>query len=62
MKLGDIEGTCATIRHPERPAKNAEYDPINYRDVTHADFKTKRSTNPLNPVYLCRTTDDKQTV
>ena len=62
MRLGDIEGTSATIRHPERPKKNQEYDPINYRDVTHADFKSKRSTNLLNPVYLCRTTDDKATV
>ena len=62
MKIDDIEKTNATIRHPERPGKNNEYDPINYRDVTHADFKTKRSTNPLSPVYLYRTTDDKQTV
>ena len=62
MKVTDIEGTVATIRHPDRPERNKEYDPINYRDVTHADFKTKRSTNPLNPVYLVRTTDDKQSV
>lgn len=59
MKLNDIEKTSATIRHPNRPEKNKEYDPINYRDVTHAEFKTKRSTNPLNPVYIFRTTDDK---
>lgn len=62
MRLDDIEKTNATIRHPDRPQKNIEYDPINYRDVTHAEFKSKRSTNPLNPVYLCRTTDDKATV
>jgi len=59
MMLSDIEKTSATIRHPERPAKNAQYDPINYRDVTHADFKSTRCTNPLVPTYLCRTTDDK---
>lgn len=57
MKISDIEKTNATIRHPERPNRN--FDPINYRDVTHAEFKTKRSTNPLNPVYLYRATDDK---
>lgn len=59
MKLDDIEKTNATIRHPERPNKNAQYDPINYRDVTHSDFRSKRSTNPLNPVYVFRTTEDK---
>ena len=59
LKINDIEGTVATIRHPDRPERNAEYDPINYRDVTHAEFKTKRSTNPLNPVYMVRATDDR---
>ena len=59
MRLNDIEKTSATIRHPDRPNKNAEYDPINYRDVTHAEFKTRRSTNPLQPIYMFRTTDDK---
>jgi hypothetical protein len=29
----------------------------NYRDVTHADFKTKRSTNPLEPTYVVRNDD-----
>ena len=32
---------------------------MDYRDVTHIDFKTKRSTNPLNPVYLIRDEDKK---
>ena len=62
MKIGDIEGTCATIRHPDRPVKNQQYDPINYRDVTHAEFKTKRCTNPLQPTYMFRANDDKTLV
>ena len=40
MKISDIFGTEATIRHPSRPIKNQQYDPINYRDVTHAEFKS----------------------
>ena len=27
---------------------------MDYRDVTHVDFKTKRTTDPLNPVYIHR--------
>lgn len=27
---------------------------MNYKDVTHADFKSKRSTNPLSPSYVIR--------
>ena len=30
-----------------------------YRDVTHVDFKTKRSTNPLNPTYVHRDEEKK---
>jgi hypothetical protein len=32
---------------------------MHYRDVTHADFKTKRSTNPLNPTYVHQDEDKK---
>ena len=31
---------------------------MDYRDVTHIDFKTKRHTNPLEPTYIVR--DDKE--
>ena len=27
---------------------------MDYRDVTHTDFKTKRHTNPLAPIYMVR--------
>lgn len=30
---------------------------MDYRDVTHTDFKTSRFTNPLQPTYVAR--DDK---
>jgi hypothetical protein len=33
---------------------------MNYRDVTHADFKSKRSTNPLNPEYVVRDDNNQQ--
>mmetsp|Transcript_9374 Transcript_9374/g.14265 ORF Transcript_9374/g.14265 Transcript_9374/m.14265 type:complete len:122 (+) Transcript_9374:652-1017(+) len=32
---------------------------MDYRDVTHCDFKTKRSTNPLMPSYMIRDEEDK---
>ena len=39
--------------------RQANYDSINYRDVTHAQFKSSRSTNPLNPEYQVRDEDNK---
>ena len=42
MRIDDIEKTNATIRHPERPDKVNQNNQLDYRDVTHADFKTKR--------------------
>lgn len=30
---------------------------MDYKDVTHCDFKTKRSVNPLNPTYVHRNDD-----
>lgn len=32
---------------------------MDYRDVTHIDFKTKRHTNPLSPIYIIRDENDK---
>lgn len=60
LNVNDIEGTRARVRHASRP--NAEevakyFNPIDYRDVTHCDFKTKRSTNPLSPTYAHRDED-----
>jgi hypothetical protein len=28
---------------------------MDYRDVTNVDFKSTRTTNPLNPTYVHRT-------
>jgi hypothetical protein len=47
MNIKDIEGT-ATKRAKLR---TASYSNMNYSDVTHDKFKTKRCINPLNPVY-----------
>ena len=34
---------------------------MDYRDVTHVDFKTTRHTNPLQPTYVARDENDKTT-
>lgn len=63
MNIQDIEGTKARIRHAPRPGIGTStqiVDQMNYRDVTDADFKTKRTTNPLNPSYVVR--DDNGTI
>lgn len=37
------------------------YNVMNYRDVTHADFKSTRTVNPLQPEYKVRDEDGKVT-
>ena len=61
MKISDIEGTKAKARHAVRGTgeKLGTYDPFNYRDVTHCDFRTTRTTNPLNPTYVAQNEDGK---
>jgi len=65
MKISDIEGARAKHQHPERKPlgerRGPHYDPMNYRDVTHCEFKTGRSTNPLMPSYTIRDEDNKLT-
>ena len=56
LEVGDIEGSKPRNRTFQR---SGQFDAVNYRDVTHADFKTKRSTNPLNPSYPVRNEDGK---
>lgn len=51
MNIGDIEGTKARVRHPE---KNKDYNNLDYRDTYNNDFRTTRTTNPLNPSYTIR--------
>ena len=49
MEISDIDGSKPwNLTNTWK----SQYSNLNYRDVTHADFKTKRSTNPLNPSYL----------
>ena len=33
---------------------------MDYRDVTHTDFRTTRHTNPLMPTYVARDEDDNK--
>lgn len=56
MEISDIDGSKP--RNLTNTWK-ADYSNMHYWDVTHADFKTKRSTNPLNPTYVHWDEDDK---
>lgn len=61
MDINDIEGTKARMRHAPRPGKGTSsqiFNQMDYRDVTHIDFKTSRHINPLVPTYITR--DDKK--
>lgn len=35
---------------------------MDYKDVTHTDFRTSRHTNPLMPVYITRDENKEKTV
>jgi hypothetical protein len=35
MRISDIEGTLARVRHPSRPNGENQYNYLEYRDVTH---------------------------
>jgi hypothetical protein len=63
MDISDIEGAKAVPKHKLRtqsvvPAAGRP-NPMDYRDVTHVDFKTKREVNPLAPSYKHRDEDGK---
>ncbi|MCQ2820915.1 MAG: hypothetical protein MJ252_26960 [archaeon] len=47
LKKDDIEK--ASPRQPY--VRKTKYSSIDYRDVTHSEFKSGRMTNPLEPVY-----------
>ena len=53
MKLDDIDGTKT------KPAlkRNGKYSSFDYDDVTKDYFRTKRSTNPLEPTYFHKVED-----
>ncbi len=56
MQLDDIEGSRSKNLTNDR---KAQYSNMDYKDVTHTQFKSKRSTNPLNPTYKVRNEDNK---
>jgi hypothetical protein len=43
---------------PKKPyIRKTKYEFMDYRDVTHTEFQTKRNTNPLNPFYTMNFVD-----
>jgi hypothetical protein len=54
LRIDDIAGSQPRDRTFKR---SAQFDAINYRDVTHSDFRSKRSTNPLDPEYIVKNND-----
>lgn len=46
----DIPGTKSRPLHVPR-SNAASYNNMDYSDITHANFQTKRSANPLQPEY-----------
>lgn len=56
MKVDDIQGSKPRSLTSQR---NTRFSNIDYRDVTHCDFKSKRHCNPLNPTYKVRDENDK---
>ena len=64
LKIDDIEGAKPVWEHAigerkEGYGKPYNYDPFNYRDVTHAHFVSSKHTNPLAPQYTVRNEDNK---
>ena len=49
MAIDDIAGTRATQRHKPRATSN--FNVYDYTDVTKIERKSKRCSNPLDPVY-----------
>ena len=56
MKVEDIEGSKPRNLTNDR---SSDYSNMHYKDVTHDQFKSSRSCNPLNPTYKVRNEDDK---
>ena len=59
MNTKDIPGATSTQRHQAR-RNSGGYDPLNYRDVTTIERKSKRSCNPLDPKYDAIDDDGKR--
>ena len=54
LNISDIQGSKSRPRINFRNNLNMNYSALDYRDVTNADFKTTRTTNPLSPTYIVR--------
>ena len=53
MKNDDVKDSW-----PRKPyIRRTKYEFMDYRDVTHTEFQTKRSTNPLDPFYTMNFVD-----
>jgi len=60
MRLDDIPGTKANMRH--KPRQNSGgYTGYDYSDVTKIERKSKRCSNPLDPTYTVIDEDGKAT-
>ena len=58
MKLDDIEGTKAKLRHNAR-GNAGGYSAYDYSDVTKQQRASKRCSNPLDPVYTVQDENGK---
>lgn len=59
MDITDIDGAVPSFGHEIQERKEGfgipyNYDPMNYRDVTHDQFVSNRHTNPLMPKYIIK--------
>ena len=64
MDISDIDGAKPKFGHEIKERREGfgkvySYDPMDYRDVTNTQFKSKRDTNPLMPTYTVRDDDNK---
>lgn len=66
LDVTDIEGAVPAFGHeiPQRKegfGRSFNYDPMNYRDVTHNQFVSSRHCNPLMPKYTIKD-ENKNTI
>ena len=66
MDISDIDGAFPKFGHEIKERSEGfgipyNYDAMNYRDVTHTNFVSKRHIDPLMPSYVVRDLDNKPT-
>jgi hypothetical protein len=61
LLTSDIEG-CQPKSKVGNPRERSNYNPYDYRDVTHSKFESSRHTNPLAPSYPHKDEDGKSTL